>query len=79
MDMSDNSIAYTFCANITLFCHTVLRLHVVESTAQMLHSGLRPLILQNISIRCSFLTVTEDEGQKYFSLSFFIIIFVSQN
>lgn len=52
MDMIDNSIAYTFYANITLSYRTVLRLHAVEFMAQMLHSGLRSLITQNISIRC---------------------------
>lgn len=76
MCVTDNSIAYTSYANAR-FCYCILlRLHVVETMAQILHSVLRSFIPQNISIRCPFLTVTVDEEQKYFS---FIIIPASQN
>jgi len=72
MDMIGSSIAYAFYAN-TLFYHTVLGLHVVEPMAQIIHSGLRCLIPQNIPVCCSFLSLTVDEGQKYFSLSFLLL------
>lgn len=73
MDMIDNSVAYTFYANITLFCNTILRLHVVEFMAQMIHSGLRSYSLRIQVLSCSFLYLTVDEGQKYFHLSFLLL------
>lgn len=72
MDVIGKSIAYAFL-------RTVLRLHTLESIAQVLHSALRSLFLQNISICCSFLTPKVDEGKKYFNLSFLSLFFVSQN